>query len=191
MMKIIMAIALSFVFAMDVYADDKCTEKQITEAQSLLKDTSYNLRYASEYKDRDGKFQEGFMELRAEKLPDGYSMVIYTEGGYKELQNNTDYAELNGGIHKVEYYRSDCNTPIKSFEMRVPLYKQYCGLSVDCKEDAWFDGTYENLLSNQKEKKESRISTILIVILVLLIIVVIVAILLILKRRKDSEQDFK
>ncbi len=190
MIKLVISIVLSFLLSMNVYADGACTDKQVKESQELLKNTSYNLRYASEYKDKNGEFHEGFMELVAERLPEGYSMVIYTEGGYKELKDNSTYAELDGGIHKVEYYRTDCETPVKSFEMRVPLYKLYCGVSVDCKENAWFDGTYENVLSNQKVDKKSKISTILIVILVLLIIIVVVAILLILKRRKDSEQNF-
>lgn len=187
MKKIVLAIAV-FLIASNVSAANECLDRQIKEAQEALANTTYTLSYSSKYTDRNGDFQEGYMELFPKNLPNGYSMVVYVDGGYAELPNDETYINVTGGVHKIEFYRSDCDTPVKSFEMRVPYYKKYCGVSVKCSDNAWFDGTFENTAENQEKKPKSKVSAALVVILVLLIIIIVGFIAINIKRRHDSEK---
>jgi len=186
-MKKVLLTLFALTLSLDVYADS-CPERQIVESQEALKNTAYTLNYSSKYTDRNGNFQEGYMELFPKNLPSGYKMVVYLDGGYAELPNNDTYINVTGGVYKIEYYRTDCESPVKTFEMRVPYYKKYCGVSIKCSDNAWFDGTFENTASNQEKKPTNKVSTALVVILVLLIIIIVGFIAINIKRRHDSEK---
>lgn len=188
MRKIILTLLLAL-FSMNVYAEE-CTKLQIEEGQTLLSNITYNIEYADNYMDMGGNFQEGYMRFKFKNLPSGYYATIKTTEGDFVLDNNERFAHISGGVHNVSFYSTVCDSIIKTFDFRVPHYKQYCGVNVKCEENAWFDGTYENSSINQNKKPKSKLSIKLIVILVMLVAIIVLFVVVTIKRRKLREKGF-
>lgn len=188
MKKIILALIVSF-FTVNVYALEKCQDWKIEESINLLESLTYELTYADDHTDMNGNFEESYLRLRFTNLPDGYWAYVYlTEDSFFELKSRDAYAELKGGVYKVSIEAEECLGSIKSFEIKVPSYKQYCNLDIDCEKDIWFDGSYTNSSSNQEKKLENKISIkLLIILIILLVIITICVVFAIRKRRFDAE----
>lgn len=189
MKKMVISLILLGLSISNVYAAD-CTQHQIAEGQEALKNTSYELEYASDYVNRVGSFEEGYMRLRTINLPNGYSMLIHTGDAFIILSSDSEFAEVLGGVHKIEYFNQACDTPIKSFEMKIPHYKLFCDIDKSCEKNVWFDGTYENSASNQNRQPKEIVSVRLIIILVVLILIIVLFIAIRIKRRRDLEKGF-
>ncbi|HBA37637.1 MAG TPA: hypothetical protein DCY94_02845 [Firmicutes bacterium] len=191
MKKIIFALMFFGLSISNVNAASKsCTPDQLSSGQEALATASYELTYASDYANRVGNFEEGYMRLSAKNLPSGYVMLVYTGNEYFELQDNTTFAEVRGGVHKIEYYSTACDTPIRTFEMKVPHYKLFCDVDKSCEKNVWFDGTYENSASNQNRRPREIVSLRLIIILITLILIIVLFVVITIRRRKKSEIQF-
>ncbi len=191
MKKLLLVLTLMLVPCM-VYAmpGDDCKSTVIEQGKLDLKNVSYDLKYVADVVDMAGDRLEGRFGLQVPNLPDGYRVVITSDEGQTVLIKPTDAATLQGGVYKLEFMPYTCKTSIKTMEIRVPLYKLYCGINKNCDKDPWFDGTYENLASNQNATPQNKINKRLIIILVVLIVILAIAIAIVIKRRRDNEKDF-
>ena len=169
------------------YNANECNPGVIKTGLSDLEDVTYSLSYADWVIDHESNPLEGYFELTVANLPEGYKIIIETSGdGFYSIEGQIDYAVLQGGVYTLKYYNSACDTVIKAANIKVPFYKTYCGVNVDCKDNPWFDGTYENSASNQNRPNKNKLSTALVVILVILILIIAGFVAVILKRRHDN-----
>jgi len=188
-MKKLLLIIIAFM-CVNVYAKDECTSSQIERGMQDLKNVTYSLEYNSDKMNINGDFQEGYFTIKLQNMPEGYMLVIPVKDGRYTLTNKFKNVSINGGIYTFNYYSTACNSLIKSYEVRVPFYKQYCTLEDTCDKDVWFDGTYSNLASNLIVS-EPKISVSLIIILIILILIIIFSIFIFIKkRRRKNEVDF-
>lgn len=190
MKKLVLGLAI-MCFSLNVHAltGVECSKQQMEEGQILLKEVTHNLEYADNYVDMNGDFQESYMRIKFPALPAGYYARLATKEGALNLRSAEQFAFIKGGVHRIEFYSEACDSVIKSYEIMVPHYKQYCGLNVKCEDNAFFDGTYENSATNQNKKPKSKLSLKLIIILVVLISIIVGFVVFVIKRRKDLEKD--
>lgn len=191
MKKIILTLILSLT-AVNVYAwtGNDCNEVQIEEGKDVLSGVTFDLEYGEDYMDMNGNFQESYLKIKFPNLPAGYMAIIKVEDGVISLTDSSKVAYIKGGVHKVEMYSTACDTILKSYQFKAPHYNQFCGEDISCKEDIWFDGTFENNPSNQNKKKDNKVSVLLIVVLVVLLIIIGTFVWVMIKRRRDREKGF-
>ena len=177
-------VAVIFSYISILNANAECSYEEINELQSKLDNFTFDLTYADDYIDMNGDFQEGFFRISTNNLPEGFTVSFSNQYNLYEISNG-ETLTLNGGVYNVEFYNSICEEPVKSYELKIPYYKQYCELNGNCEKDIWFDGTYENKAENQNKKDENKINTRLVIVLVSLIIIIVIFItILIIKRRR-------
>lgn len=191
MKKIILTFIITFFAVANVYAakGEECLPTEITRGQNELISASFELKYADDVANMDGDIMESRFYLTIPNLPSGYSAIIDTPEGRSYIGSGTDYAIVTGGVFKIEYYSTNCDTLLKKTEFMAPFYKVYCELDDNCEENVWFDGTYENTASNQNRKNDDKLSMRLVIILVILIIIIVLFAAVIYKRRKDYEKS--
>lgn len=188
MKKIILALAL-IALSIDVYAAGDCNTSQIEQGRLAVANVTYELEYGENVIDMNGDKLDNYLFIRFPNLPDGYKVTLSTGDDVYIVTSANSFETIQGGVYTVKYYSYYCDTVLRSFEMRVPLYKLYCGATIKCDEDPWFDGTFTNTASAQSGKKESKVSTKLVIILVVLLIVIIFFVAFIIKRRRDREKS--
>lgn len=189
---LLILIPLLMLLSINVYADEyeneneiKCSEWEIENGKEALKDLTYNLEYDNEYLDRNGDFQEGYFRIDFSNFPEAYRIEI-AQGD----NSYSDSSSLVGGVYTVQIYRNNCNSIIKMFEIRIPMFKYYCDIDENCAENVWFDGTYPSSPKNEDEDKKFHINITLIIILLVLIFVLAIIIFIIMKRRHKNEISF-
>ncbi len=192
MKKWILALIMLFIsIEVNAWAGKECSPLQIDEGKTLLQDVSYTLEYADNYTDMGGNFAEGYMRFKFTNLPSGYFAIISTKDGDFYFEQNGQFAHIPGGVQKMSFYSTVCDSVIKSLEFKVPHYKLYCGKdTIKCEENPFFDGTYENIPSNQNGKLKSKLSIALTVILIILVLIIVTFIILTIKRRKNRAKEF-
>lgn len=184
MRKAFFALIISLASIVTVNARE-CYEEVLIDYQNALTNVTYTLSYADNYVDMNGDFLEGYFKLNVTNLPENYYMSVSDSSGVQ--YTTTDYGlHLKGGVYELEIYNTSCENVIKTFEVKIPSYKQYCEIEKKCSSEyTWFDGTYENKSENYTKDNSNKVNTKLIVVLVSLIVIVVVgaAIILVIKRR--------
>ena len=189
MKKIILILLLSIFLYNNVYAKE-CSVNEMADLAKSLNDINYKLDYAKDLKDQG---QEGYFYLVFDKMPTGYKAEVGNFNiGFYILDKPNVAAPLAGGIYKLNFFHDTCDFPIKTLEVRVPYYKNFC-TSEDCKNDSWFDGTYENKnTDSDDEENEGKANKNLVIILIVLTVILTVLISLISingRSKKDEEQS--
>lgn len=191
MKKLITALVLLGVFVnVQAFPEKTCSSSEISKGQTDLRNVTHVLEYMPEYIDMNGDFEESHLKITFPNLPNGYIAIVNASDGLTLVKDSSDYAVISGGVYSVDYYSNECSTIIKSYEFMAPHYKQYCELNGNCKENVFFDGTYENTSSNQNKNIKNKVSTKLIVILIILLLVIVIFVVVIIKRRRSYEKDF-
>lgn len=197
-MKILLSFLISFLFLSPVLAAEDpgyydvgrtCTYTEIQNGLKALQNVTYDLEYMPNMTDSEGNLLEGYMGIRFLNIPSDYLGILtsyYQNSTF--IEENTPPIAIDGGVYTIYFYDKKCNTPVKSLNVKIPFYKTYCGVDVDCKSDPWFDGTFENTATNQNKPIKNQVSTILIVILVILIIIIGIIVGFVIKRRHDRAQ---
>lgn len=190
MKKVILALIIFVIsFGMNVYAEE-CRDWEIEEADEALKDLTFDIQYADDFKDMNGDPATGFFKVFFPNLPEAYYIIVDTNRGDYTINNSSELVYSTGGVIKVQVLSKNCDTVLKSFEAKVPFYKQYCTLNSNCDKDIWFDGTFENTATNVEQENKKSTSFVLIILLVILIIILSIAIILIIRKRRYDAQDF-
>ncbi len=193
-MKILLSFLISFLFVSPVLAEEEsyydvgrtCNYTEIQRGLKALQNVTYDLEYIPNMTDREGEPLEGYIKMNFLNLPQGYlAMAVSSNWISYFIQGDVTTVALPGGVYTIYFYDERCNTPVKSLNVKVPFYKTFCGVDVDCKDNPWFDGTFENTATNQNRPIKNKVSTVLVVILVLLIIIIGIIVGFILKRRHD------
>ena len=186
MKRVSLAIVAFFSF-MTMANARNCFSSELADYRTRLTDVSYNLTYTDYYVDMNGDFLEGYFKIELENLPEGYYAAVSDRDGvqYSTFENGM---HLNGGVYELEIYNNACDNAIKTYEIKIPHYKQFCELEGKCdKEEIWFDGTYENKVENHTDKKGNKISMKLVIVLVSLFIILVASIIVIfVVRRRQS-----
>ncbi len=180
-LQLLVTIIFSSTFILNVNAE--CSYEEINSLQTQLDNFTFDLTYADDYIDMNGDFQEGYFRISTNSLPESFTVSFSNQYNLYEISNG-ETLTLNGGVYNVEFYNSMCEGPIKSYELKIPYYKQYCELNDSCEDDIWFDGTYENKAENQNKKDEKKVNVRLVIVLISLIIIIVVAIIILIVRRR-------
>lgn len=167
----------------NVFARECDAHEQAYYAASL-DNINYNLQYDTD--------KVGFFSLYFEEMPSGYHAEVGDfNRGFTVLNVAYVSADLSGGLYTLNYFYEDCDFPIKTSEIRIPYYKNLCK-SDDCKNDPWFDGTYEN----KTEIDEAGVSEnttpniwLIVILIVLIAILTIIIVLVFRKRSSKNEQN--
>lgn len=181
-LQLLVTIIFSYMFILNVNAE--CSYEEINDLQAQLDNFTFDLTYADDYIDMNGDFQEGYFRISTKSLPEGFTVSFSDQYNLYEIGNG-ETLTLNGGVYNVEFYNSMCEEPVKSYELKIPYYKQYCELNGNCeKEDIWFDGTYENKAENQNKKDEKKVNVRLVIVLISLIIIIAIGTIILIVRRR-------
>lgn len=188
MKKLVLTLLTFFLLSLQVNAlpDTPCRPNELTKGRTDLLNVAFNLRYAEDAIDMNGEFLESQYYLTIPNLPSGYIALIENADGISYIGNSSEFAIVTGGVSTIEYYSTECNTLIKKTQFMAPFYKVYCEIEDNCKEDVWFDGTYENKPSNLN-RRDNGVNMRLVVILIILIVIIVTIVVLIIKRRKSYE----
>lgn len=175
-------------FTTEVHAD-ACSDLQIIEGQTTVENLTFNLEYDNDHLDMNGDKVDGFFKLTFPNLPTGYNVEVITKRGEYFSYSPSDVIYSNGGVLQIIVRSNECEGILKSFEIKVPFYKQYCNLDKECDKNIWFDGTYENNPANYDKPQEDKVNVKLIIILVVLIAIIIGCIVFAIRKRRLDAQD--
>ena len=166
-----------------VYAE--CTEYEKSYLRDKIDDISYSLSYNSEYMDMNGDFQDGYFKIKLDKKYDDYYIYV-NDGDYGTYIDDVEYANVTGGIYALNVYHSSCDEIIKTYQISIPYYRQYCNINTNCDDDVWFDGTYEYKDDNKDETVVKKIlgSKVVIVLIALITIIIILYVFMRIRKKK-------
>lgn len=187
-MKKIIITLVSLLICTNVYAIE-CSEAQLNEASSALENLTYNLKYNKDYTDMNGNITEGYFNISFPNLPSGYEIEIDTYEAMYEIKSPSDFGYASGGVVKVDVYSNACEDIVKTFEIKVPFYKQnYLFGNLDG-DDVWYDGTSDIRENEQSEEKKNPLTLKLVIALIVLIIIVVGLIIFLIRKRRFDEEN--
>lgn len=187
--KILFAFLLLFVGALNVFAKDGCSDSQIQELRNALKDVTLEYEIMPEgstYEDPqllEMMDASNLTKVEFKNIPANQRFYILIDDS--ETQRNTmePIAYLPGGVYTIKFFNFECETPIKSYQVMIPIYNP------KNKDNVWFDGTYTPTTANFNTTKEKVNTRLVIILIILIIIIILIIAFIVIKRREHNYEN--